>query len=165
MSAEFVVWCPEDGEDGPDDGRTFTALDHAGAAEAWAARCDSHGADYHIVGGRTQPVVHVQSATGEVQRFRLHGEAVPQYWATQKVVPVTLTIRVYETVPEDWDEESIRFFVEENHCIGNYLDDIARRAEQACERLGVEPPVGVCQVCSYAEARVGHYPFPTSGGP
>ena len=80
----YVVWCPENGEDGPDDGMEVTGVrDHADAAEAWAQSQDWHGADYLIVGGKITPTVHVMGPTGEVQRFEVSGEAVPSYRARQ----------------------------------------------------------------------------------
>jgi hypothetical protein len=77
----YIVWCPDDGEDGPDDGREFEAFDNAAAVEAWARRKDSHGADYDIVSGRVTPTVHVLDEDGTVQRFQVTGEAVPRYMA------------------------------------------------------------------------------------
>ena len=80
--ADYVVWCPDNGE-GPDDGRTFKGeIDHEDAAIAWAQRSDWSSADYRIAGGKIAPIVHVQSDAGEVKRFRVSGEAVPYYSAT-----------------------------------------------------------------------------------
>jgi hypothetical protein len=82
--AEYVVWCPEEGARGPDEGHVIKdAYDHAEAAELWAEWSDWSGADYRIVGGRFEPVLHVQGPTGEVQRFKVIGEAVPSYNARQ----------------------------------------------------------------------------------
>lgn len=79
-----MVWCPEEGAEGPDDGRTFRNMeDHEEAALAWAQREDWSSAEYRIVSGKATPTVCVQSETGEVQRFQVSGEAVPHYSAKQ----------------------------------------------------------------------------------
>ena len=77
-----------------------------------------------------------------------------------KRVDVTLVIHTYEDVPEDWDDGDITFWVEQNHCLGNYLTQIQDDEEAEAKRSGVEEPAGVCQLCSFAEAYVGHLPFP-----
>lgn len=77
-----------------------------------------------------------------------------------KRVDVTLVIHTYEYVPEDWDDGQTRFYVEENHCLGNYLTQIQDDEKRAAEEAGVKEPAGICQLCSFAEAYVGHKPFP-----
>jgi hypothetical protein len=76
----FTVWCPEQGETA-DDGRAFDAFDAEEAAEQWAEQDDWSSAEYSIVGQRSTPIVHVQGPSGDVQRFRVSGEAVPSYSA------------------------------------------------------------------------------------
>jgi len=80
-----------------------------------------------------------------------------------KRVDVTLVIHTYEDVPADWDEESTLFWVEENHCLGNYLTQIQDDEARAAEQSGVKEPASICQICSFAEAYVGHLPFPKRG--
>jgi hypothetical protein len=77
-----------------------------------------------------------------------------------KRVDVTLIIHTYEDVPADWDDASIRFWVVENHCLGNYLTQIQQDEAKAKEGMGLHDDTGICQLCSFAEARVGHLPFP-----
>ena len=69
--------------------------------------------------------------------------ALPGY----KRVPVTLIIHTYEDVPENWTDEDARFFVEENHCLGNY---ITREAED------IEAKPDECNLCFRAKALLGH---------
>jgi hypothetical protein len=88
-------------------------------------------------------------------------EAVP---AGCKRVDVTLVIHTYEDVPEDWDDASIRFYIEENHCLGNYLDRIRGDEERAAKRQGVKEPASICQMCGFAKAYVGHLPMPEHHG-
>ncbi len=45
MSQRFIVWYPDDGEAGPDDGRGFEGYSFINAAEQWADRHDDEGAD------------------------------------------------------------------------------------------------------------------------
>lgn len=78
----------------------------------------------------------------------------------QKRVDVTLVIHTYEHVPEDWDEGTIRFYIEENHCLGNYLTQIQEDEAKAAEEMGIKEPASVCLLCSNAEAYVGQLPFP-----
>ena len=83
-----------------------------------------------------------------------------------KRVDVTLVIHTYEDVPEDWDEGNIAFWVEENHCLGNYLTQIQDDEKEAKKRAGLpaESSAGICQLCGFAEAYVGHLPFPKREG-
>ena len=83
--------------------------------------------------------------------------------AGRKRVDVTLVIHTYEDVPEDWDDDSIHFYIEENHCHGNYLTRIRRDEDDAAKRQGLPESSGVCQLCSFSEAYVGHLPFPEGG--
>lgn len=76
-----------------------------------------------------------------------------------KRVPVTIMIHTYEDVPEDWDEDATRFWIEENHCLGNYLKQIQEDEQRAADEMGVKEPAGICQLCAVAEAYVGHRPF------
>ena len=52
------------------------------AAEAWAEDDDSSSAEYSIVAQRDEPVVVVRDMkTGEITRWKVTGESVPQYSA------------------------------------------------------------------------------------
>lgn len=82
----------------------------------------------------------------------------------RKRVDVTLVIHTTETVPEDWDDDAIRFYVEENHCLGNYLRDMVGEEEAEARRLKLPEGAGICNVCAVAEAYVGHLPFPPHTG-
>lgn len=75
------VWCPDQGEDGPDDGRDIRAVDAAAAVEEWAEQDDINSADYSIVGGATERL-HVQDGD-DVLTFDVTGRAEPVYTATE----------------------------------------------------------------------------------
>lgn len=64
-------------------------------------------------------------------------------------VPITVVFHLWEDVPEDW-EDGGRFYVEENHCIDNYVTAMHRE---------LEANPGYCQSCNRAEAYLGHLPF------
>lgn len=66
-----------------------------------------------------------------------------------KRIPVTIVLHVYETIQEDW-EDGGQFFVEENHCLDNYVEDIHRE---------LEAKPGYCHTCSRGNAYLGHIPF------
>jgi len=79
--AKFIVWNPESG--GAEDGKMFVAYDAEEAAEKWAEREDSWGAEYLIVSGRDEPVVHVRDEEGHETYFKVSGESVPAYYARE----------------------------------------------------------------------------------
>ena len=63
------------------------------------------------------------------------------------VVRVTLVFETEHEVPDDWDEDQVRFHLEENYCIGNFADDLV-------ERLEADDAKSVCSVCSKSTAEV-----------
>lgn len=65
-------------------------------------------------------------------------------------VPVTIVIHHEIEVPDDWDGGTIAFYVEENHCISNYIEEL---------RLENVKGPRTCNVCHRANAFVGHIPF------
>lgn len=78
----FVVWAPIYGQTADDGGQAFRVRDAEAAAEAWAERWDSNG-DYEIIGG-DEVLVHVRGADGELLRWTVAGETVPQYSAARE---------------------------------------------------------------------------------
>lgn len=65
------------------DGDQVRARHQETAASKWADEYDS-GGDYDIVAGRYQPIVSVRREDGgDVKWFRLYGEAVAHYYATE----------------------------------------------------------------------------------
>jgi hypothetical protein len=82
MTTGHIVWCPEYGHEGPQDGKAFpdTFYDWE-AAEKWAELQDEQG-DYTIVGGSAVTVA-VQASDGTVTRCAVYGESVPSYHASR----------------------------------------------------------------------------------
>lgn len=72
-----------------------------------------------------------------------------------KRVPITVVLHLYETIQTDWEDEG-RFFIEENHCIDNYVTELHRTKERHAHPT---KPMGYCVTCSRAEAFLGHVPF------
>lgn len=78
---EWDVWCLERGDE-RGDSRAILATSAENAAERWAERDDS-GGDYTIVGGETVTVCVARVGEERVQRYRVSGEAVPEYTARE----------------------------------------------------------------------------------
>lgn len=71
------------------------------------------------------------------------------------IVPVTLVLHLEKEVlvrtESEEDERKFRqFYIEENHCLDNYIEDLHRECQ-------ADP--GVCQTCHRGEAFVGHIKF------
>lgn len=49
--ADYIVWCPDLGHEGLEDGQYVEALGHEDAAKRWAKNEDRNSAEYWIVGG------------------------------------------------------------------------------------------------------------------
>ncbi len=79
-----------------------------------------------------------------------------------KRIPVTLIIHTHEDVPETNTDEHTKFWIEEHHYLGNYLEDIKEEEAQAAKDAGLEEggSASICKVCGYGRAFVGHLPFP-----
>lgn len=66
-------------------------------------------------------------------------------------IPVTLIVHTFQEIYDDaWSDDSIKFFVEENHCLTNVISDIQK---------DIDASPGTCGLCAHAEARIGHIPF------
>ena len=77
----FIVWCPDLGST-QEDGDRIQASDAEIAAEKWAHMDDAYSAEYAIVGGQEREVIVVEDRKGAQElRFKVTGEAVPQYYA------------------------------------------------------------------------------------
>ena len=72
--------------------------------------------------------------------------------AGRKKVEVTLVLHLETDVPDDWEDCQAESFVEEKHCLNNYVTELASR---------LDDPDGKCllDVCGFGEAFAGHMPF------
>jgi hypothetical protein len=79
MSDKFRAW--NDGDD-ESDGRDIDAFDLESAACVFVELDESDRAEYPTLDGKTA-TVNVRNEFGEVTRWKVYGEAVPQYYAYQ----------------------------------------------------------------------------------
>ena len=70
-----------------------------------------------------------------------------------KRIPITVVFHLEARFDDDADENLIRFMVEENGCVDNYIDDLAERRDAEDEHDGA------CFGCEVGEAFVGHLPL------
>ena len=75
----YMVW--NESESDEENARKIHAVDAEDAAERWADEYDSAG-DYTIVGG-SEENVSVRSPDGKLTKFRVSGETVAKYSATE----------------------------------------------------------------------------------
>lgn len=79
--SEYLVWRPEAGQT-KNDAAHIDAHSHRSAAEAWAQRYDTAGADYSIARGMGAEVLVAECEEGAAEkRFAVSGECVPEYRA------------------------------------------------------------------------------------
>lgn len=81
---EWMIWCPDDGDEGPNDGRKVIADTPREAVEMWAQRKDQSSAEYSIARGNAVEVVvspSVPTSESKDLRYTVSGEAVPSYYA------------------------------------------------------------------------------------
>lgn len=77
----YDVWSEDEDEC---DALQLRGQSHENAVENWAQRVDCESADYDIVAQRSEPTVFVRDQeTGEIRKFRVTGESVPCYHATE----------------------------------------------------------------------------------
>lgn len=79
----FMVWCPEYGHEGPDDGMKVSAAGAHSAAQIWGRHSDSYGSDYTIANGSDVVCVVVDEAGAET-RFRVSAEPSITYFAREE---------------------------------------------------------------------------------
>lgn len=71
-----------------------------------------------------------------------------------RTIKFTVVYHLEEEVPDDWDDDSAEFYIEENHCLDNHALRLAKRID--------ENP-GYCQTCPIGEAFMGHIPLKAIG--
>lgn len=72
-----------------------------------------------------------------------------------KRVPITLVLHMYETISSDSDDDG-RFHIEENHCLDNYVTDLARTLKRHDHPT---KPISMCTTCCRGQAFLGHIPL------
>lgn len=89
---------------------------------------------------------HCKAAFSSAWHRQACEKPVPQ---GNRRVPITVVFHLYEDVPAHW-EDGGRFYIEENHCIDNYVTELAEDIERDANH---------CQTCNRANAYLGHIPF------
>lgn len=80
--AEFVVWAVRENED---NGEPIEADSPGEAAEIWAAEVDMQAGN-EIAKEIDSPVVNVRDESGELTRWKIRGDLVPEYNAVGLVI-------------------------------------------------------------------------------
>lgn len=80
--SQFVVWAVSEKEE---DGERIHADSPGEAAEIWAAEVDLQAGN-EIAKDIDSPVVNVRDESGELTRWKIHGDMVPEYNAVGLVV-------------------------------------------------------------------------------
>jgi len=62
-----------------------------------------------------------------------------------KLVKLEITFTCEEAVPDDWDDDTIQYHFEENHCIGNYI---------VSEKVEIDQHPDRCNICHRATVKV-----------
>lgn len=81
--AEFIVWAVREKEG--DGGDPIEADSPGEAAEIWAADVDRQAGN-EIAKEIDSPVVNVRDEAGELTRWKIHGDLVPEYTAVGLVI-------------------------------------------------------------------------------
>lgn len=79
--SDFMVWCPDYGQEEEDAMHVRDSYDHAAAARDWAEKYEQSNADYNIANGECV-TVKVHRLGGDTQTFAVSGYAQPAYTAT-----------------------------------------------------------------------------------
>lgn len=74
------VWDEDQGQTREDARLVYTTTPDS-AAEAWAEHDDNDSAEYSIAKGTPTVVCVAREPDGPVEKFKVHGEYQPVYWA------------------------------------------------------------------------------------
>lgn len=64
-----------------------------------------------------------------------------------KEIKLKLTIKMDYEVPDDWDEDTIDFTMEDNYCVGNIIHYLHEKIEESESK-------GICFICADSEVEV-----------
>jgi len=79
----WVVWNPDGGDEGPDDGSRFRASDAQDAAQQWGHRFESHGCEYTLEETPETVVVCRVDDIGSQRKFRVRAQTSRDYFADE----------------------------------------------------------------------------------
>ena len=79
----WVVWNPEGGDEGPDDGYKLQAVSAQEAAVRWGQRCESHGCEYTLEETPETVVVCRVDDIRNQRKFRVRAQTSREYFADE----------------------------------------------------------------------------------
>jgi hypothetical protein len=79
----WIVWNPDGGDEGPDDGRKFRAVDAQDAAQQWAYCAESEGWEYTLEEKPETVVVCRVDDIGSQRKFRVRAQTSRDYFADE----------------------------------------------------------------------------------
>jgi len=79
----WIVWNPDGGDDGPDDGRKFRASDAQDAAEQWGRDAEMYGSGYTLDKTPETVTVCPVDDTRNQRRFRVRAQTSREYFADE----------------------------------------------------------------------------------
>lgn len=84
----WVVWHPDGGEDGPDDGRWFHSATAEDAAKQWGQRHESDGCDYTLDIEPETVMVCPDDDHSRIEAFRVRAETSRYYYVDTVSLPL-----------------------------------------------------------------------------
>ena len=79
----WIVWNPDGGDEGPDDGYKFRAIDAQDAAQQWGYRVESHGCEYTLEEIPETVTVCRVDDIGSQRKFRVRAQTSRDYFADE----------------------------------------------------------------------------------
>ena len=79
----WVVWNPEGGDEGPDDGYKFQAVSAQEAARQWGRRGESYGCEYTLEETPETVTVCPVDDIGNQRKFRVRAQTSREYFADE----------------------------------------------------------------------------------
>ena len=79
----WVVWTPDGGDEGPDDGSKFRASDAQDAAQQWAHCAESEGWEYTLEETPETVTVCRVDDIGSRRKFRVRAQTSRDYFADE----------------------------------------------------------------------------------
>ena len=79
----WIVWHPDGGDMGPDDGRKFRAIDARDAVEQWGHRFEIHSCEYTLEETPETVMVCRVDDIGSQHKFRVRAQTLRDYVADE----------------------------------------------------------------------------------
>jgi hypothetical protein len=83
----WIVWNPGGGDEGPDDGYKFRAIDAQDAAQQWAHRAESKGWEYTLEETPETVTVCPVDDINNQRKFRVRAQTSRDYFADELSQP------------------------------------------------------------------------------